>query len=330
MTPGEDADARGDACWLSVVVPCYDEEGSLPHLCERLAEVLVPLTHERGRAFEVVFVDDGSQDATWSIIQDLCATHGWARGLKFARNFGHQAAIQAGMSAARGEAVITMDADLQHPPELLPELIARWEQGARVVLTRRLTAPDTSAFKRSTSYLFYKLFSLLTEVQITPGSSDFRLLSRRALEYVLRVQDASLFFRGAVAWMAYDDTAIVEFRAAERYAGETGYTFKKMWSMASQSMLSFSNRPLKLAMWLGALMSVLSFVELGYILWMYIQGTTVAGWASTLGLVSLLFGIMFILLGIIGLYIANIYTILQNRPHYLLSEDTDWHDATAH
>ncbi len=321
MTPEDAPEAE---CWVSIVVPCYNEEGNLAHLCERLDGILPAMAEERSRDFEVVFVDDGSRDATWHAIEDMCATYAWARGLKFARNFGHQAAIHAGMNAARGDAIITMDADLQHPPEVLPELIGHWEDGANVVLTKRLTAPDTSAFKNLTSYLFYKVFSQLTEVRITPGSSDFRLLSSRALDYVLRFQDASRFFRGAVAWMGFEDTVVVEFRAAERYAGETGYTFKKMWRMASQSMLSFSTRPLKLAMWMGVMTSALSFVELTYILWMYTQGNTVAGWASTLGLVSLLFGILFILLGIVGLYIANIYAILQNRPHYLLSQDTTW------
>ena len=310
--------------WLSVVVPAYRERDSLGILCERLEQVLVPMAEARGERFEVLLVDDGSGDGTWELIRDLAGARLWLRGVKLARNFGHQAAIAAGMTLARGRAVITMDADLQHPPEVLPQLIARWEGGAPVVITRREDAPNLSWFKRLSSRAFYRAFSWLTQVPIAPGSSDFRLLDRRALTYLMQFHDASLFFRGAVAWLDYEDAEVVEFKAAERFAGVTGYTFSKMWHMAAQSMLSFSTRPLKLGIWLGLLTSALSFLELAYALWMTARGDTVPGWASTLGVLSLLFGLLFLMLGILGLYLANIYTILQQRPHFVVQGDTGW------
>lgn len=312
----------GGSCWLSIVVPAYEEEGNLGLLCTRLDAVLSELSQARGESFEVIVVDDGSADGTWAVLKELCAEHAWLRGVRFARNFGHQAAISAGMAVSSGRAVITMDADLQHPPEVLPELVSRWELGAPVVLTRRLSAPHTSIFKRWTSRLFYHVFSILTEVAISPGSSDFRLLSRSVIHHLLEMQDATLFFRGAVAWLGYEGAEVVEFQAAERHSGETGYTFKKMWRMATQSMLSFSVRPLRIGIWVGITTSALSFAEIGYVLWMAWRGVTVPGWASILGLLSLLFGVLFIVLGIIGLYVANIYLILQNRPNFVISSDT--------
>lgn len=318
MTPH----TNSEAFWLSVVVPAYEEQDSLAHLCTRLDAVLNEMDARYDGRFEVIFVDDGSKDRTWECIQQMNQTYEWARGVRLARNFGHQSALAAGLKLSRGQAVISMDADLQHPPEVLPQLVEAWEAGAPMVLTRRRSSSDLSVFKRSTSRAFYSFFSWLTEIDLKPGSSDFRLLDRSVLEYIFQLQDASLFFRGAVAWLGYEDTAVVEFQAAERYAGKTGYTFKKMWRMASQSMLSFSTRPLKIGLWLGVATSFLSFLELIYILLIYLRGEAVPGWASTLGLLSMLFGVLFVILGVIGLYVANIYSILQDRPHFVISQDT--------
>lgn len=302
---------------LSVVVPLYNEADNLDALLDRL----LPVLERIGATYELILVDDGSRDATWQGITAAASAHSTIRGLRLVRNFGHQNALLAGLGLASGRAVVTMDGDLQHPPELLPELVERWRQGAKAVLTRRIDGRETGFLKRASSAAFYRIFSALSEVEMSAGSSDFRLLDRSALEQILRLGSEGLFLRGAVAWLGFP-AETVPFEVGARHAGASKYTWRRMIRFAAKAIVSYSTKPLRLGIWLGLATSALAFLELVYIAVQFASGHTVPGWASTVGVISLLFGILFIVLGILGLYIAQIHLALQRRPAFLIDEVT--------
>ncbi len=293
----------------------FNERGNVEPFVQAVTRVM----DELGEAYEVILVDDGSADGTWDRMLALRHPRVW--GLRLARNFGHQAAIFAGMSAARGAAVITMDGDLQHPPETIPRLVELWRNGSFVVNTRRLDASDTTAFKALTSRWFYSLFSTLTGVAMEAGSSDFRLLDRRPLDALLAMRDADLFIRGQVSWLGFPQE-VVPYQAAARFSGTTKFSLRRMLRFALGAMLSFSLVPLRLGIWAGFVTSALALAELIYIVVRYFQGGTVAGWASMMTVMSLMFAVLFVLLGIVGTYLGKIYEILKARPRFVVSEQT--------
>lgn len=304
---------------ISVVVPVFNEQDNVAPLIERLTHALDSL----GESYEVLFIDDGSRDATWIRIADAAAQyHPPLRGLRLARQFGHQAALLAGLSRARGQAVVSMDGDLQHPPELIPELVKAWKQGAAVVETRRHYNAQTSRFKKLSSALFYRCLSLVSDIRMEEGRSDFRLTDRRVLDQVLAFQQSDIFLRGVVTWLDFPST-IIEFEAANRLHGDSKYTLRSMLRFARGGIQAFSTKPLRVGIALGLITSALAFVALCYILTQYALGHTVPGWASTLGLLVLLFGVLFVILGVIGSYVGLIYTMLQRRPPYIIHEETD-------
>jgi len=300
---------------LSVVAPMYNEEGNIAAFVGAVEKVVATI----GVPFEIILVDDGSSDGTWSQIVAQTKVYPVLRGARLARNFGHQGALMAGLSEARGRAIVSMDGDLQHPPELIPELFARWREGYKVVTTERADAEDTSLFKRATSRWFYGLFSKLTGVAMAPGNSDFRLMDATAVRALCEMNDVDLFIRGSVTWLGFHSITL-PYRANKRFSGTTKYSLKKMLRFASGAILSFSLAPLKLGIWIGFLTSGLSALELLYILVQYFLGHTVTGWASMMAFMSLMFGILFVLLGIIGTYIGKIFEVLKNRPRFLIGE----------
>ncbi len=300
---------------VSVVAPMFNEEGNVEPFVQAVAKTM----NELGESYEIVLVDDGSSDGTWQRLRQLDVPH--VRGLRLARNFGHQAAIFAGMAAAGGDAVVTMDGDLQHPPETIPTLVELWRQGYHVVNTHRLDADDTSGFKKLTSRWFYALFSKLTGVAMEAGSSDFRLLDRKPLDALLSMRDADLFIRGQVAWLGFREKR-VDYQAAKRLTGVTKFSLKRMVRFALGAMLSFSLVPLRLGIWAGFVTSALALAELVYIVVRYFQGGTVAGWASMMTVMSLMFAVLFVLLGIVGTYLGKIYEILKSRPRFVVAEQT--------
>jgi polyisoprenyl-phosphate glycosyltransferase len=316
-----DVTDRKGAPQLSVVVPLFDEQDNLSKLVERLISAVEKL----GMSYEVILVDDGSQDATWLGIQETSLRNPYLRGLRLARNFGHQAALLAGLTRSRGQAIISLDGDLQHPPELIPKMIAAWEGGAAVVETSRRYNAQTGWFKKLSSLWFYRIFSAISDVQIEPGRSDFRLLDRRVLEQMLAFQQSDLFLRGVVGWLDFPSVTI-EFEAADRYSGESKYTLKRMLRFARGGVVAFSTKPLHIGIGLGLITSALAFIYLVYIVIQFSLGTTVPGWASTLGFLSLLFGVLFVMLGIIGGYLGRIYVMLQHRPAYIIFEETSAHE----
>ena len=300
---------------LSIVAPMYNEEGNIAAFVSAVEAAVRSL----GVPFEIILVDDGSSDGTWRQIVEQSELHPQLRGARLARNFGHQGALMAGLSEARGRAVVSMDGDLQHPPELIPELVARWREGYKVVATERADAEDTSLFKRTTSRWFYGVFSKLTGVAMAPGNSDFRLLDSSAVQALTAMNDVDLFIRGSVTWLGFR-TFTLPYRANRRFSGTTKYSLKKMLRFAFGAILSFSLAPLKLGIWIGFLTSGFATLELAYILVQYFRGQTVTGWASMMAFMSLMFGILFVLLGVIGTYLGKIFEVLKNRPRFLIGE----------
>ena len=300
---------------LSIVIPLCNEEESVLFLAKELTRHL----NELNTTYEILFIDDGSRDATWEQITRISQEYVFIKGISLSRNFGHQYALAAGLQFSSGEAVITMDGDLQHPPEVIKKLFEEWKSGYKIVQTRRLSHKKTSLFKRLTSKNFYKLFSFFSGVSINEGSSDFRLIDRQVLEVVLECNDVNFFLRGIIGWAGFPTTSVT-YQEGPRRAGKTKYNIKKMLKFASSAIISFSSIPIKLGIWIGIFTSLLAFIELVYILFKYFQGVTVPGWASTVGIISVLFGVQFILLGCIGAYIASIHECLKNRPKFIVNE----------
>ncbi len=302
---------------LSIVVPAYEEEGNLGVLHREIAAVL-----DQGvtRDWELLFVDDGSRDGTWQEILRLNALDPRVAGLSFSRNFGHQRALLAGLEHARGTAVITMDADLQHPPSLIPRLVAAWEAGNQIVHTVRRDTREVSWLKRATSRGFYRIYSLLSGVRMEPGMADFRLLDRSVVEQLVRFEEQGIFLRGLFSWMGFRNTR-VGFECGVRHSGATKYSPRRMLSLAWSGVTSFSLVPLRMATLVGLLTSGLAFGFLIYALVAELGGyPTVPGWASGVSIVSFLFGVLFILLGVIGEYLGKVLTEVKRRPRYLVQE----------
>jgi dolichol-phosphate mannosyltransferase len=301
---------------VSVVLPAYNEEKNLPAAYAELSEVLDGL----GVRWEMIVADDGSTDGTWDQVCSLHSTDQRVKGVRLSRNFGHQQAMLAGLQHATGDAVITMDADLQHPPAIIPLLLERWKEGYKVVNTIRRDPPSTSRFKRSTSALYYRVFSALSGVPMRRGTSDCRLLDRQALDELLVFDEASLFFRGLVMWLGHP-IAWVPFDCRDRLHGRSKYSLRKMALFAIDGVTSFSVTPLRFGVILGLATSVLAFGELVYAVVMKLGfDQTVPGWASAVSVISFLFGILFILLGLMGEYLGRILIEVRRRPRYLLRD----------
>lgn len=301
---------------LSVVVPLFNEQDNIDLLVSRLTDSL----SEIGLSYEIVLVDDGSKDDTWDNIQTACVRHPFIRAVRFSRNFGHQHAIFAGLKAAKGQAIVSMDGDLQHPPEVIGSLVREWESGYKIVNTIREDQEVAGPIKRLCSKTFYKIFSILSDVSLQKGSSDFRLIDRQVRDEIISFADMDVFLRGAIQWVGFD-VKDVTFTAEARHQGTTKFTFGRMNRLATGAIISYSTVPLKIGVWLGGVTSFLSFCELGYIFYIHTKGVTVPGWASTIGITSLLFGVLFFNIGIIGIYLARIHESLQGRPPYIVSED---------
>ena len=298
---------------ISIVVPVYDEEPTLDVLVRRVVDVL----EATGDSFELVLVDDGSRDGSWDRMRALAARDRRLVLVRLSRNFGHQIAVTAGIDAARGEAVVLMDADLQDPPEVVPEMIARWREGFDVVYGRRTQRHGESLFKRATAAAFYRLIRRLTNIDIPEDTGDFRLMSRRVVEVLKQLRERNRFVRGMVAWIGYRQTA-VEYERAERVAGETKYPLRKMLRFAADAIVSFSYAPLRLATGLGLVVSALSFVYGVYaLLARLFDWDVVQGWASLMVAIAFIGGVQLVCVGIIGEYVGRIYDEVKRRPLYV-------------
>lgn len=294
----------------------YNEVGNVSALVEALVAVLGPLE----TPYEIILVNDGSTDGTWQAIEEIATVHTVVRGICLSRNFGHQNAVFAGLNHATGQAIVSMDGDLQHPPELIPEMLAAWRDGYEIVETRRAEAVDTTLFKRMTSRLFYRMFSTLSGIPMSAGTSDFRLLDTGVAQAICAMNDSDLFLRGMAHWVGYKRMTL-DYQAQRRHAGETKYSLVRMLRFASSSLISFSVIPLQIGIWVGLATSLIAFLELIYILVVYLRGGGVPGWASTITVISFMFGVLFIIVGVIGAYLGSIFETMKNRPRFLIRKD---------
>jgi len=309
---------------ISIVIPAYNEAGNLAKLYSELVKVLPSLN----MSWEIILVDDGSRDNTWMEIVSLCKSDTRIKGIRLSRNFGHQYALFAGLSQAMGEAVITMDADLQHSPQVVPTLVDEWQKGNKIVHTVRLDSRDLPFLKKVTSKLFYRIFSFLSGVKIEPGMADFRLLDRQVVDEIIRLKESRLFLRGLVQWVGYPNSK-VEFESGHRFSGESKYNFHRMLKFAWTGITSFSIVPLRMAIILGLISSMFAFYRLVYALYIKLfTDKAVPGWASLTIVVSLLFGILFILIGILGEYMARILEEVRSRPRFIISESIGFNERT--
>lgn len=297
---------------ISVVLPVHDEEQNLPELYRRLSTVLSDL----GRASEIIFVDDGSRDASYLVMLELRQQDPDLKVIRLSRNFGHQMAITAGIDAAAGDAVIVMDADLQHPPELIAEFVERWEQGFEVVYGVMVTK-HVPWFKRTTARLFYRVLQRLSDTEVPGSAGDFRLVDRRAVDAFSAMRERNRYVRGMFSWVGFNQTG-VPYVCEPRVAGRSKYTVGRMLRFAADGILSFSNVPLKLALRAGFVISLLS-VAFGFsAVAARINGVAVPGWASLVVFVTFLGGVQLIVLGVIGAYVGRIYDEVRLRPLYFV------------
>ena len=304
---------------ISIVIPAYNEERNLQVLYANLREVLKGAGEDD---FELVIVDDGSADRTWDAIAALSAADVRVRGIRLSRNFGHQSALMAGLAAGRGQAIVMMDADLQHPPPVVPQLIRKWREGFQIVHAVRRDPPNVSWFKRVTSKLYYRLFAFMSGVAIEPGSADFCLLDRQVVEEVLKFEEEGLFLRGLVHWVGYATTS-VPFECGERHAGESKYSLKKMMTLGWHGVSSFSLVPLRIGIAVGLLSSTLAFLGTAYaIIGWWVDDAVVPGWASSVAMTSFLFGVLFAFLAVLAEYVGRIVVEVRRRPRFLVRETT--------
>jgi len=307
---------------VSIVIPVYNEVESIPILFDHLKKALAGLPFN----FEILFVDDGSTDGTYLAINDLRQRDRRVKAISFSRNFGHQAALTAGLQYATGDAVVTMDGDLQHPPSLIPLLVEKWREGFEIVYTTRESTADESFLKKITSRLFYRIMNAFSDTEIQTYAADFRLLDRSVVNNLNKLEERDRFLRGLIGWMGYSSIGI-PYTADARVAGTSKYTTKKMFKFALDGILSFSAAPLHLVTYLGLLVSFFSFLYGLYSLYAYFFTTrTIPGWTSLLVTVLFLGGVQLICIGILGEYLIRIYNEAKGRPLYIVRTSFGFED----
>jgi glycosyltransferase involved in cell wall biosynthesis len=300
---------------LSIVLPAHNEAANIAPMCAALEQILAPLG-----SYEIVFVDDGSSDGTLAAIR-AAAQNPSVRYVAFTRNFGHQAALRAGLRHARGRAVIVMDADFEHPPELIPDLVKAWRDGTKIVTTRRDDeAAEVSGAKRLTSRFYYRLLDAIGDVRIEPGSADFMLLDRAAVDVVNGFDDQDIFLRGLVRWLGFSRVTL-PYARGQRQHGDSKYSLARMIELAVTGIAAHSVRPLRFAIWLALGFAALGFgfVVYSVISFLFVQHT-VAGWTSIMAAIAILGAAQLLVLGIIGEYVGRILRETRRRPSYIVAE----------
>lgn len=300
---------------ISVIVPCFNEEEGLSAFNETLHQFL-PEKYQ----YEIIYVNDGSKDNTLGVIRSVASKDSGIRYISLSRNFGHQNALKAGYDFATGDCAISLDADLQHPPAVIPQLIAQWEAGFDIVNTIRKDHESISLRKQLSSKLFYRMMRKLSDVQIEDGMADFRLLDRKVLKQLRQFRENYLFFRGIIPWMGFRQTN-VEFQAAERFAGTSKYTFRKMLKFAATGVTAFSVKPLRLSIYLGTIIALLAFLYGVYAAYIFFfTEKALTGWTSVIISVLFVGGINLLMLGIIGEYLGKLFIENKQRPNYLIAD----------
>lgn len=300
--------------FISIIIPCFNEEDNIELLYKKLVSVL----NDTGMEFELIYIDDGSTDNSLMKMRNIIDVDSRVRVLEFSRNFGHQSAIFAGLEHADGDAVIMMDADLQHPPELIPKLIEKWKQGFDIVYTVRNDPPDISLFKKLTSNIFYKLINLLAEIHLPANSADFRLFDKKVVLQFRSLTEKSKFLRGLVSWVGFKQCAVF-YDAMPRMSGQSKYTLIRMIRFALDGIISFSVFPLRISTFFGLVVSFVSFIYAAYAIYIKLfTHTALPGWTSVLVSVLFLGGVQLLSLGVIGEYLDRIYKETKSRPLYIL------------
>ena len=301
---------------ISIVVPVCNEEANVPILIREINAVFQQLPEYY---YSFVFIDDGSTDNTLTVLKELAAGQNNLFFVSLSRNFGHQNALKAGLDLANGDAVIMMDADLQHPPALIPALVKEWQNGFDVVYTIRKDHSELPLMKRKTSNLFYNLINNLSDIELEQGTADFRLMDKKVILAFRTFQESDLFMRGLVKWIGFSQKGI-EYDPSVRSHGESKYTLKKMIRFALQGITSFSTRPLYTATYLGLAFACLSLLFIPYVIYSYYFGHVISGWASIIATISFFGGLQLMILGVLGLYLGKLFIQSKQRPHYLVKE----------
>jgi polyisoprenyl-phosphate glycosyltransferase len=315
----------GGGVRYSIVIPVFNEEAVLPVLFRRLDALIDGLDAPA----EVIFVDDGSTDCGSIVLEAKAKSDPRYRYIKLTRNFGHQVAITAGMDVSAGKAIVVMDADLQDPPEIVGAMIARWKEGCDIVHGRRLSREGEGAFKRWTASIFYKLLGRLSSIDISSDVGDFRLIDRKVLEAFHAMPEQDRFVRGMFAWLGFRQ-AEVAFHRPPRAAGETKYPLWKMIRLAANGVLSFSDAPLRLTIWVGLAVCCLAVLYGIYVIGLSLtESDLVRGWSSTIVVISFLCGINMLMTGIIGLYIGRIHAEVKRRPLYVVDRRVGFDPAAS-
>lgn len=296
---------------LSIIIPVYNE-----------AESIIPLYNEVNtickKDYEIIFVDDGSTDNTIRSIQSIAAQNNQCKCISLSRNFGHQNALMAGMEYAKGDYIIMMDGDLQHPPAMIPAMLEKLEQGFDIVLTKRNKTVNTGWVKKVTASIFYSFINCISDTKIEEGVADFKAFNRKVLDSVLQFKERELFLRGIFSWIGYQSTTIT-FDAPGRQFGKTKYSFSKMLRLALKGTTSFSFKPLRIALLIGSIISLAAFAFGIFALVAYYKGNTVPGWASLIIAIMFLGGTQLLAIGLMGEYIASLFTETKHRPLYLVN-----------
>lgn len=300
-------------CKLSVVIPLFNEEMCVEKIICEILRVLDSSDYMK----EIWLVDDGSDDNTPNLLTQLEKQYKEVNWIRLTRNFGHQAALKAGLDCATGDCVVMMDGDMQHPPSVIPQLIAIWESGFDIVATRRVETGKVPFLKLKTSRWFYKLLHSLSEVAPEPGMADFRLIDKKVVQVLSSLPEVELFFRGLVEWSGFS-TSVVDYEVGSRWAGKTKYSLRKMIKLAVSGITGFSSKPLYLSIYLGGILSFFSMLYLCYAIYQYLVGETVWGWTSLMMVILLLGGMQFLLIGVIGIYLSKVFNQVKQRPVYIV------------
>ena len=298
---------------VSIVIPVFNEVQNIDFIAKKLLAESLKLNY----VFEFIFIDDGSVDGTLEKIQNLIATNTQIYFIQLSRNFGHQNALKAGYDFATGDCIISMDGDMQHPPEMIGLMLEKWESGFDIVSTQRTYPKTTGSLKKSGSDLFYKINNILSDTKLEKGSSDFRLIDRSVAITLSGLNENGIFMRGLIQWLGFK-TATIAFNANERYAGQSKYPFKKMLKFAVEGITAFSIKPLHMAIYLGFTFSILSLIYIPFVIYEHYQGQDIPGWATVVVAIMFLGGLQLIILGIIGIYIGKLFIQSKQRPNYIV------------
>lgn len=298
---------------VSIVVPVYNESENIQKLAGSLQHIFSTLSYR----YEIIFINDGSSDSSHQMMKDLHDGDPHVNYIELSKNFGHQNALKAGLDFADGDCIISMDGDMQHPPELIPVLLEKWESGYDIVYTRRGEDKNLSGFKRKTSEMFYTFMNRLSDINLEPGTADFRLLDRRVADIFKQFNENEPFIRGLVKWLGFSQCP-VDYEPSERFAGKSKYSVKKMFRFALHGITSFSIRPLYTAVYLGFTFSSLSVLYVPYVLYSYFSGHFISGWASLIMTVVFIGGLQLMILGIIGIYVGKLFLQSKHRPNYII------------